>query len=630
MIAPEWGVNADGSTKDNGVHEVGEAWPTAWTPFYWELAVGSGLGVRAGIAAALLWTAAQADAPSSVSALKQATLELLRAQPHAPEGAGTVTVYFGNRDPGVLIDELRVSVDGAAPQRYEYGNEAAAALHQGGLHRFTVLQLAPGAHHLRADFAARYADAPPDHWRSAGRVDQDFAVEAQPLFLELELVKGSYIGKPDLQFHVLKAAGEGPAAADSYAPGSGSDPHLRYAAFLNASGHPLAAAEALYATPAQSEDWQAQLAQTRAALGLAAPVDDAPLAANYETYNKGVALLTEGKLAEGAAVLEPVAGGKASDPESWALRDQANLVLGYAYLRNHAGAAAVPLFSRVRSPGPCSNAAMLGLGWALLAPSGNGEHVAQGSAPFQRIPVLLQPQLTPDIAQLKRHEPYRLKQAAKPEEDALRRALVPWTELIGRDPLDPAVQEGMIAIPYAMNHIGSYEEAQEYFQRAIALLEAVDAQLEAAQRRVAAGRLAQVLDTRGADSRGWDWWLALYPKEHWWLADNPREPLNAPDNFYLQHLMADYAFRAALDDFHDLGLLEDLARRLDGGAALLPRIDSAQSAQAAQLQALALGELKREQQHTRMYLGEARFALAHANELPPPEVKPTVKPGAKP
>lgn len=593
-------------------------------------------GVHAGCAAAAMLLAisgapAMADA-DSLAALKSATLELMQAQAEPADVPGTWSIYIGNRDAGMLLDEIRIIVDRGAQQRYEYSDIEAQALHQDGLHRFGVLKLEPGKHHLRADFAARYADAPPDHWRAAGTLEQDFTVDAQPAYLQLELVKGSYVGKPDLQFHVLKPVADGPAGADLFAAGSSADPRLRYAAFLTASEHPLPALAELYAlrrAGASSPDYAVQLNAALASFGVAraagASQDDSPLASAYASYNQGVALMRQGNAAEGATLLEAVATGKIAGEEAAALRDQASLVLGYAQLRAHAGASAVPLFSRVRSPGPCSNPALLGLGWALLAPSGNGQGMQNGQpavggaqAPLQRIPVLLQPRLTEDIAKLKRQEPYQLRQASPQEEQALRGALVPWTELIGRDPLDPAVQEGMIAIPYALNHIGSYEEAREYFLRAARLLEAADAQLDTAMQRVRDGAMIESLQQQEAAERGWSWWLASYPREHWWLADDPRQPMAAPEHFYFQHLMANDAFRAAMQDYHDLRLLGAQIDRLDGGAALRPRLDAATTATAAQLRELALAELAREQRHTRMYLGEVRFALAHANELPPP------------
>ncbi|MDB5975098.1 MAG: hypothetical protein JWR07_1858 [Nevskia sp.] len=579
-----------------------------------------------------------------LASLKAATLDLMQAQAKSVGSAGALAVYVGNHDQAMLLDEMRLWIDDA-PVRYEYSDLEGQALHRGGLHRLLLTTLTPGTHHFRADFAARYADAPPDHWRAAGILDRTITIDAQPAVIELELVKGSFIGKPDLQFHPLKAAGDGPVVADSFIPGSSNDPQLRFAAFLSATERPLAAADELYKLKAEgvplSQDFNQQLAQTLEVFGVAphaALLDQAgiPVGAAsppYADYNRGVALMRDGNAVEGAVVLAAVAGSKGSDPESAALRDKANLVLGYAQLRNHTGANAVSLFSSVRSPGPYSNAALLGLGWALLAPSGNGQNAqpprqgradAQGSSqiPFQRIPVMLQPHLTDDIAKLKRHEPYRLKQASPPEEQALRRALVPWVELTGRDPLDPAVQEGMIAIPYALNHIGAYEEANDDFIRAIKLLEAADAQLDIAIRRVNAGQMVQALDTREAANNGWSWWLSAYPREHWWLADDPREPMGAPETFYLQHLMADDGFRASMQDFHDLRLLSDALDHLNGAEALHARVTAATAAQAKLLQELAIAELGREQRHTRMYLGEARFALAHMNEPVDETVKP--------
>jgi len=138
--------------------------------------------------------------------------------------------------------------------------------------------------------------------------------------------------------------------------------------------------------------------------------------------------------------------------------------------------------------------------------------------------------------------------------------------------------------------------------------------------RVSAGQMIQALDTREASNNGWPWWLAAYPKEHWWLADDPRDPMAAPETFYLQHLMAEDGFRAAMQEFHDLRLLSDAIERMDGAAgaeALHAQVTTATAVQAGLLRDLASTELGREKRHTRMYLGEARFALAHLNELPP-------------
>ena len=40
-------------------------------------------------------------------------------------------------------------------------------------------------------------------------------------------------------------------------------------------------------------------------------------------------------------------------------------------------------------------------------------------------------------------------------------------ELIGRDPTDPAVQEGLVAIAWALSTLGAQVQAQDYYNRAI-------------------------------------------------------------------------------------------------------------------------------------------------------------------
>ena len=584
--------------------------------------------------------AADGGQDASITALKAATLDLLQAQPALADPADSLAIYVGNPAPGLLLDEIKVWIDNAPPLRYEYSDREAYALHQGGLHRLALTTLAPGAHRFRVDVATRYTDAPPDHLRQAGVLEQQISIGAEPQSVELELQASSFRGRPELQLHPL-SAGAGGDAVYGFVTASRNDPRVRYAAFLTGTDRPFAAAIELFRLQARlqgaplPEDYYAQLAAALDGFDLharaqavyrdsAGDSSGGAITQSYADYNRGIALMQAGNTAEGTALLQAITAGNSPDAESATLRDRANVVLGYAQLRNHTGGNAVPLFSSVRSTGPYTNAALLGLGWALLAPSGNGKYAAQAQDPaapvrFQRMPVLLQPHLTDDIAKLKLHTAYSLKAASPQEEQALRLALVPWMELIGRDPLDPAVQEGMIAIPYALNHVGAHEEANDRFMRAVRLLEALDAQIEVARQRVSGGQMIQALDSREAADQGWPWWLSAFPREHWWLSDDPKEPLGSPETFYLQHLMTNEPFRAALQDFHDLRLLGDaLAPLGDAAAGLRAQVAAASAAQAALLRDLASTELDREQRHTRMYLGEARFALAHTNEPAPP------------
>ncbi|MCJ7591445.1 MAG: tetratricopeptide repeat protein, partial [Woeseiaceae bacterium] len=141
--------------------------------------------------------------------------------------------------------------------------------------------------------------------------------------------------------------------------------------------------------------------------------------ASYAKFNIGVALVRSGRVDEARKLLDDLGNLNPFNEELAALRDKANLAMGYALLQGgQAAAAKIPL-QRVRLEGPFSNKALLGVGWAD-AELGN----------FQR-------------------------------------ALVPWMELRGRDLLDSAVQESMLAIPYAMAKLDSMGQAADHYLNAI-------------------------------------------------------------------------------------------------------------------------------------------------------------------
>ncbi|MGH8243179.1 MAG: tetratricopeptide repeat protein, partial [Steroidobacteraceae bacterium] len=121
----------------------------------------------------------------------------------------------------------------------------------------------------------------------------------------------------------------------------------------------------------------------------------------YGQFNLGVALVRAGQPERGLALLDAVGSLETKWPELMALRDKANLAIGYARLQAGEPAAARLALERVRLAGLQSSKALLGAGWADAA--------------------------------------------AKQYESAL----LPWQELQGRDLLDAAVQESYLAVPYA-------------------------------------------------------------------------------------------------------------------------------------------------------------------------------------
>src|SRR5262249_14816527 len=89
-----------------------------------------------------------------------------------------------------------------------------------------------------------------------------------------------------------------------------------------------------------------------------------PVWSAYARFNCGVALVRQNRLSDADPFLSGVGSMLADTPELEALRDRANLALGFAYLQANEPARARPALARVRLNGPYSNKALLGIGWA--------------------------------------------------------------------------------------------------------------------------------------------------------------------------------------------------------------------------------------------------------------------------
>ena len=216
--------------------------------------------------------------------------------------------------------------------------------------------------------------------------------------------------------------------------------------------------------------------------------------ASYAKFNLGVAMVRSGRVEEAAALLDAVGTIRPANEELSALRDKANLALGYAYLQADRPAAAKPLLQRVRLEGPFSNKALLGVGWADA------------------------------------------------ETNDYRKALVPWMELRSRDLLDSAVQESMLAIPYAMARLDSVGQAADYYVSAIEAFHEESRRIEQTIARIEQGTL---IDTFLAEDRngasGWYWKLDALPE--------------GTESRYLYHLLATHKFQEGLKNFRDLRYL---------------------------------------------------------------------------
>jgi Tetratricopeptide repeat len=233
-------------------------------------------------------------------------------------------------------------------------------------------------------------------------------------------------------------------------------------------------------------------------------------------YNLGVALVRAGRGGEGEVQLDAVGTQQAGDEEVRLLRDKANLALGYGYLQNGMPEQSRRVLERVRLQGPLSNKALLGTGWADA------------------------------------------------EAGDYARALVPWTELGKRAPTDPAVQESLLAVPYAMNRLNLHGRAVQQYETAVTIFQHERERLDASIAAIGNGELLAVLrdGNKGTDDR-------------MQFLDGASE---TPALRYLPELLATNEFQEGIRNYHDLVALEG---NLDAWATSIAAYDEMLAARKA-------------------------------------------------
>ncbi len=275
-----------------------------------------------------------------------------------------------------------------------------------------------------------------------------------------------------------------------------------------------------------------------------------PRLAAYARFNLAVALERQGKDDDasgdtsGRTLLDELGLLVSDDPEILAIRDKANLALGYLHLREERPAQAREALLRVRVDGLDTAPALLGLGWAAL-----------GSGDSGRIDLAL---------------PY-------------------WQRLLDRhDPAETAVQEALLAIPYALAEAGDLARAARRYETAVSAFARERQRLGDLETRIREQGIGRLLlgipdipggipETTGRDT----------PRGGYW------EPAGVPADIRdreLTRLLAGSEFQAVLQNLRELHFLaralatwrrsiatfrDMLALRRDTYAARLPRIEGA-------------------------------------------------------
>jgi hypothetical protein len=222
----------------------------------------------------------------------------------------------------------------------------------------------------------------------------------------------------------------------------------------------------------------------------------------YAKYNIGVALVRLGRIEDGARVLDEVGRLDPENPDLDALRDKANVALGYAWLQAARPVEAKPSLQRVRLTGPFSNKALLGVGWSDAE-----------SADFQA-------------------------------------ALAPWLALRERSLLDSAVQESLLAVPYAFAQLGADKQAADHYVDAVEAfareIRRLDESIESIEQGALISELLAHRPGEADEASGWYWRLERIP--------------DSVESRYLYELLASNGFQEGLKNYRDL---VELNRNLD-------------------------------------------------------------------
>ncbi len=307
---------------------------------------------------------------------------------------------------------------------------------------------------------------------------------------------------------------------------------------------------------------------------------------DYARFNLGVALVRHGREQDGTRLLAQIGAGKVQpDHVGWARRiftpwywlfrkrrmsedisydehqaltDKANLALGFAYLQNEAPAEAAEALLRIEADSPWASKALLGQGWA---------HAAMGN--YQA-------------------------------------ALEPWGSLRDGDRFDPAVQESLLAVPYALGKMRNQDAAVDGYSAAIASFNDEMQRLDALGGSLDQGQfLDQVLEQAPVDQLGWFFELTELP--------------DTPQSRYLYQLLADHSFQEGLKNYRDLRFLTVNLREWQAGLGTyvdmldtrLQRYQQRVELMDESLREDRMGELEREAS-----AAHARLDMVRANDDP--------------
>lgn len=211
----------------------------------------------------------------------------------------------------------------------------------------------------------------------------------------------------------------------------------------------------------------------------------------FAAYNLAIALIGNDELDQGISQLDSVGQLNSNDRAVLAIKDKANLVLGFKLMENEKPEQAKIYFQRIRLDGPFSNKALLGLGWA-------------------------------DIAA-----------------ERYKRALVPWSILSKREKTHPSVQEVLSGLPFAYSKLEAHGRSAVLYGNALEDYSNELEKLDASIKSIREGKFLKAV-VREEFSKDKNWLISL------------RDLPDTPETYYLMQLLASNNFQESLKNYFDL------------------------------------------------------------------------------
>lgn len=222
----------------------------------------------------------------------------------------------------------------------------------------------------------------------------------------------------------------------------------------------------------------------------------------YARFNLGISMYRNNKQIEGAEYLDMVGRLERGSDEEKALRDKANVALGYSLLAGEEPEKAKAYFQRVLLDSPFVNKALLGLGWSN--------------------------------AMMKQYE----------------KALSPWMALAKKERNDSSVYESLIAVAYGLEQLEAYPQSMQSYQLAISVFQG---EMDSIDTAISAVRDGDLLD------KLFVMFSQLDDPDNWEIEDLPK----VLEARYLTNILASHEFHDAIKNMREVKELRENLKKWD-------------------------------------------------------------------